>query len=160
MPCRYPVKSALNLLVGSMTAAPGSRIISAVNLFYNSGFFVLLKRFALDDIRSFKSNFSSGGGTKEFIRRIFHEIIPFNINLIAEGNLPCSHAFVFRIVENPYFLNLIFRIIGDDNLKRIKHSENPWRPDIKIFTDSMFQEGDIVDGFHFSISNEIDKSSY
>src|SRR5512139_26798 len=94
------------------------------------------------------------------MRWILHEILSLNIKLIAEWHFSFTHAFILGIVRYLHLLDTARRVICDSHFQRLNHSEHPGSSDVEIFTNSMFQQGDIIDGLNFCITDKVDEPSY
>ena len=106
-------------------AAARGRIISTAKFDDFAAGRVLDDFFTFDEIGITQPDFPAGHQAEEFLGRIFHEIIPFNIYLACKRNLPRSGCFIFGIVDCIQLLDLILRIIGDDNLNGIQYCHYP-----------------------------------
>ncbi len=74
-----PVDGALHFAPRLRAAAAGFRIVRTVEGVNGTGGGVLLHTDTFDDIRVAQANLASGRQSKEFLRRVFHEIVLFNV---------------------------------------------------------------------------------
>ena len=114
-----PVEGALHLAacIGA-AAALAFRVVRAVQLDDVAGF-VLDDVFTLDDIAVFQADFLARSQAEELLNRFFHEVVLFDVDGLAEGNLTGAHGFVFLIVFRRYRFRLAVGIVGNDDLQGI-----------------------------------------
>src|SRR5579871_608543 len=97
MPDAYPVKGSLHFYTRLVAPAPAAGQIGTLQFGdISSGIFDDF--IALDDIGALQAHFLSRRQAKEFLWRILHEVLPFDIDLPAEGHFAHSRRWVFGIV--------------------------------------------------------------
>ena len=80
---RHPMECALDFTHTSGHTAQCVGIISTVDL-HDISILVLLDILTLDDVGAFQSYLTAGSETEEFLGRIFHEVITFNVYFARE----------------------------------------------------------------------------
>ena len=118
---------------------------------------VLLAAGTLHDVRAFQANFLSGSHAEIFLRSIFHEIVAFYPQLAAEFDVVAALFWTFRVVDGFHFLNLSFRIIGDDKLHRIQYCGYAGGACVQVFAYGTLQQGKFIEGIVSGITDFIDE---
>ena len=114
-----PVQRPFDLAVGvGTTAALAFRIIRAVQ-FDDVAVFILDDFFSLDDVRIFEADFLARSQAEEFLDRFFHEVIAFNVKVLAERHFTRAHGFIFLVVVGCHRFRLAVGIVGEDDLDRV-----------------------------------------
>lgn len=98
---------------------------------------------ANDAIRVAEADFGAWGETEEFLRRVFHKIVPLDIKLAAERDRAGACVGILRIVDRLHHLLLIFRIIVDDDFDGIEHGHDAWSDFIEMLAHAEVEKGDI-----------------
>src|SRR5579872_3163071 len=132
----------LHLAAVRRITAAGCRIVGAMELddlavgvLYNAG--------TRDEVGVAQSNFAAGREPEILLRRIFAEIVLFDVEHARERNLACPHGRVFGIVDGFHYFNLVFGVVVDDYFQRTKNGHDAFGSFIEILTDEVLEEPEL-----------------
>ena len=101
--------------------------------------FIFFKTCAFHEICIHQTHFVSREETEIFLRRILHEIFTVNVKFTSERNLTFSKRLVLQIIVCFQVLDLIFRIVVDDQFDRIKDCHHTRTFQFEVFADAVLQ---------------------
>ena len=107
---RNPVQGCFDFsAVGGVTAACG-RVVSAVQFDDFAGG-VFDDICAGNKIGISQTNFAPGGKAEEFFRRVFHKIVPLDIQNLREGDFAGAGGGVFGIIDGVSIFDFTFGVV-------------------------------------------------
>ncbi len=118
---RDPVQGAFHLAAVRRVTAAGIRVIRAAQ-FDNLSGIVLDHLRTSDEVGVTKADLFVGRQAKELLRRFFHEIIPFDVDLTGKGYGSGAGVRILGIVDRFQFFGLSLRIVFDDDLQWVEHA--------------------------------------
>jgi len=139
-----PVDCGLDFSSVGGFSASGGRVISAVK-FEDIAGGVFDDVFTFDEITVAQTDFPAGRQAVKLFGRVFHKVVPLDVQYFGEGNLACSGGWIFRIVNRFEHFSLSVRIIGQDDFERIEDGHDTRRGFVEVFAQAVFEEG-IIDG--------------
>jgi len=83
-----------------------------------------------------------GESLKKLLRRVFHEIVAFDVELAAEGDAARAGGGIVRMVDGFELFALTFRIILDHDFQRPQHRHAPQRRPVELLANAEFQHAD------------------
>src|SRR5574344_315932 len=159
MTCRNPMQGTLNFAFATRHSTLAALVVCYMNL-RNFSFGIFYNAFAFNDVGTFESHLLTNCHTEELLRRIFHKIVTFYVQLVAEWYFANALCFVFRIILNRHHLDLIDRIVVNNNLNRIEHSHYSRCLYIQVFAHAVLKQSHINDIIAFGNTNTRCKISY
>ena len=139
MCCRDPVDGCLHLAICTGESALCIRIVRAVN-FDDGAAGILYHFFTFDDVGVAEADFGAGGETVIFRRRHFTEIVRFDVEFAAKGDLPRTGRCVFGIIDCFEKFRLTLRVIGNNDFDRMQHSHCTLCLFVQIFANAVFKQ--------------------
>ncbi len=110
---------------------------------------------ALDEVSVFEPHLTAGTQPEILGRRRFHEIVALDEQLAAEGNLALAGIRVLGVVDGFEFLDLAFRVVGDDDFERPQHRQPAQRVPVQVLANAILQHGNIRDAVVFGDADVI-----
>ena len=115
-----PVDRAADLPPVGGIAAAGRRVVMAVD-FDHVSVFVFNARVARDEIRVAQTDLAAGGKAEVFLRGVFHEVVPFDVENPREGDLTNAVVGIFGIVHRVEEFGFPLGVVVDDQFERTEH---------------------------------------
>ena len=100
---------------------------------------------ALDDVGVFQTHLAVDGEAIEFLVGVLAEVGALDPQLLGKRDLTRSSALVFGIVDSIHHLDLILRIVVNDELHRVEDGHRADGGLVKILAGTELQQGDIND---------------
>ena len=96
-----------------------------------------------DEVRVSQSHLAPRRHAEELARRVFHEVLPLDVQLAGEGHLASPGLWVFGVIDRVELLDLALGIIGDDYLERVQHSQHSRACLVEVFAQAVIEQGDV-----------------
>jgi len=98
---------------------------------------------ATDEAGVAQSDLGARRQAEPLLRRVLHEVIPLDVDHLAERHLARSHRRVVRVVRRLEPVDLPLGVVVDDHLERPQHRQGPRRPLLEILADGEFEQPDV-----------------
>ncbi|VTR69198.1 conserved hypothetical protein [Desulfosarcina cetonica] len=152
---RYPVQGGLHLAAVRRITAAGGRIISAAQFDHLAAIRILDRLPAGDEVGVAQPYFPAGCQPEEFLGRIFHEVVAFDVKLAGEGELADTGTGILGIVDRLQFLGLVFGIVFDDHFEGLQDAHHPGGAQVEILTDAVLEKGHVHHAVAFGQADAI-----
>ena len=142
MVCTYPVDRAAHFAAVRGVAAPGFRIVSAVQC----GDLTLVipdDLLAANEVTPAKTDLSAGCHAMEPPRRVLHEIIAIDVQVATERDRTAACALILRIVYGIEPFGLAFGVVRDHDREWIENSHHARGGKVQLLANEVFQQLDL-----------------
>ena len=147
---------ALDLTVAARHSATALGVIFGIDL-NDIARFILFATRAFDDIGVLQAHFAFWFEAEELLRCVFHEVVSFDVEFTAEGDVMLAVFRFLWVILRRERLCLSFWIVGQNQFDGVQHGTGTHGVGVQVLTNGVLQQGDVNQSVVLGVANGVNE---